>query len=98
VSKTDDRRLELLLAGLLRWGTCLASAMIGTGLAMTLSGAEGPIGLTGMGIVTAGIAFFIFLPVLRVLLMLGVFVRQRDYRLVVVALGMCLSNSPALAH
>ena len=110
MSKTEDRRLELLLAGLLRWGTWLASAVTGTGLAISLTGVEGLIGLTGTRMVTAGIALFISLPVLRVLLMLAVSVRERDYRLVVVAavvlltilsgvaIGVCRSNPRALAH
>jgi uncharacterized membrane protein len=33
-----------------------------------------------MSIVTAGIALFILLPVMRLILMLGVFLHQRDYR------------------
>ena len=35
--------------------------------------------------VAAGVALFIALPVLRVLVMLGAFIRARDYRLVIVA-------------
>ena len=57
--------------------------------------------------VAAGVALFIALPVLRVLVMLGAFIRSRDYRLVIVAtvvlmtilaglvIGLSLSNSPA---
>jgi uncharacterized membrane protein len=37
-------------------------------------------------IITAGIALLIALPVLRVLLMLIVFVRQRDFRLSAIAM------------
>jgi uncharacterized membrane protein len=92
---------EWLLTGLLRYGTWLASGVTGLGLAMSLAGVEGP------HVVAVGVALFIALPVLRVLVMLGVFIVERDYRFVLVAtlvlisilaglvLGLSLSNSPA---
>lgn len=99
-------RLEGLLAGLLHYGTWLASAVIAVGLVLALfggrSGVHDP--AAGMGVVTWGIAFLILLPVLRVGLMLIVFVRERDYRFVAIAavvllvilagfvLGLCLSK------
>lgn len=51
---------------------------------------------TGMHIVTVGIALFILLPIMRLILMLGMFLHQRDYRfsaiaalvLVIVAAGL----------
>ena len=70
---------ELLLAGLLRYGTWLASGVTGLGLAMSLVGVE------GARVVAVGVALFIALPVLRVLVMLGAFIRDQDYRLVIVA-------------
>src|SRR5262249_6139185 len=93
---------ELLLAGLLRYGTWLASAVTGLGLATSLVGVE------GTHVVAAGVALFIALPVLRVLGMLGAVLLHQDYRLVIVAtvvlmtilaglvIGLPLSNS--LAH
>jgi uncharacterized membrane protein len=72
-------QLELLLAGLLRYGTWLASGVTGLGLAMSLAGAE------GTSVVAMGVALFIALPVLRVLVMLGAFILNQDYRLVIVA-------------
>ena len=69
---------ELLLAGLLGYGTWLASGVTGLGLAMSLVGAE------GTQVVAAGVALFIALPVLRVLVMLGAFILNQDYRLVIV--------------
>ena len=93
---------ELLLAGLLRYGTWLASGVTGLGLAMSLAGIDGTY------VVAAGVALFIALPVLRVLVMLGAFLLKRDYRLAIVAtavlitilaglvIGLCLSNP--LAH
>ena len=92
---------ELLLAWLLRYGTWLASGVTGLGLALSLAGVE------GAGVVAAGVALFIALPVLRVLVMLGAFIVDQDYRLVLVAtvvlitilaglvIGLSLSNSPA---
>lgn len=99
---TEDLRLESILAGLLRYGTWLASSVIGAGLIMD--------GLSGMQLVAFGVALFISLPVLRVVTMLVVFVWHRDYRLVAVtavvlatiltgvAIGLCMSGSQALAH
>jgi len=76
-------RLEFLLAGLLRYGTWLAAAVTALGLALALIEARtdihGPI-----RIVTAGIGLFILLPVLRVVLMLFVFISQRDYRFIAI--------------
>ncbi len=92
---------EWLLAGLLRYGTWLASGVTGLGLALSLVGVE------GARVVAAGVALFIALPVLRVLVMLGAFLLNRDYRLVIVtsvvlmtilaglAIGLSLSSSPA---
>ena len=82
-------RLEELLAALLRNGTWLASAAIGLGFALALidSGfntrnlAMAP----DMRVATLGIVLFILLPTLRVLLMLLVFVRGRDFCLAVTA-------------
>ena len=93
---------ELLLAGLLRYGTWLGSGVTGLGLAMSLARVEGTY------VVAAGVALFISLPVLRVLVMLGAFILNQDYRLVIVAavvlmtilaglvIGLSLSNP--LAH
>jgi uncharacterized membrane protein len=93
-------RPELLLAGLLRYGTWLASGVTGLGLAMSL------VGVKGTQVVAAGVALFIALPVLRVLVMLGAFLLNRDYRLVLVTavvlttllaglvIGLSFSNSP----
>lgn len=80
-------RLERHLARLLSYGTWLASGIIAAGLALPLSRWHGallePIGAR---IVTLGIALFIFLPVLRVLAMLVVFVQERDRRFVAIAM------------
>ena len=64
-------------------------------------------GVEGTAVVALGVALFIALPVLRVLVMLGAFILEQDYRLVLVAtvvlitilagllIGLSLSNPPA---
>jgi len=83
-------QLEWLLAGMLHYGTSLASAVIGLGLGLALiesrfSGPKLAI-LRDMRIVSIGIALFILLPVVRVIVMFIVYLRQRDYRLAAIAL------------
>lgn len=82
-------RLELNLAGLLYYGTWIASAAVGLGLAVEFicwhGGAAGPSDLHGVSIVTAGIALFIMLPVLRIIVMLFFFALARDYVLSAIA-------------
>lgn len=76
--------LESLLAHLLDKGTWLASAVLAVGLLLTGAGAR------GMPVVRAGIALFIGLPVLRVMVMMVVFWRERDYRFGAIALVVLL--------
>jgi hypothetical protein len=81
-------RLEHWLANLLHYGTWLASLTIAAGLALTLTlpapatatgaAASHPTPI-GMSVMTAGIALFVLLPIMRLILMLGVFLRRRDY-------------------
>jgi uncharacterized membrane protein len=73
-------RLEAMLAALLRHGSWLASAVIGIGLVLAFTGAE-----TGMRTATVGIAMFILLPMLRVLLMLVFYIRERNLRFACIA-------------
>ena len=88
-------RLEEMLATLLRYGSWLASAAIGLGFALALIGFNPRTPnlaiLTNMRIATVGIVLFILLPVLRVLLMLLVFIRERDMRFVAIA-GLVLAT------
>lgn len=103
----EPARLEFLLAGLLNHGTKCASAIVGAGFALALVGQHAGIPpaatSSGMKIATAGIGLFILLPILRVGLMLVVFVRERNYRLgvvaaivlVVILLGMAIGVSSA---
>ena len=81
----DASGLERWLAGLLHYGTRLATGTVAVGLAMTLWGPwvrEWPAisGITGAHVMTTGVALFILLPIMRLMLMLGVFLHQRDYR------------------
>jgi uncharacterized membrane protein len=82
-------RLEELLAGLLRNGSWLASAAIGFGFILALIdfrfGTRNLAILPNMRIAAMGIVIFILLPTLRVLLMLLVFIRGRDFRLAATA-------------
>src|SRR6516162_4349447 len=107
-------RLESLLAGLLYYGTWLACAVIALGLVLAFAreglGPGNGAPSSGMRVVTAGIALFILLPVLRVCVMLVVFARERDYRFVAIAaavlaiilvgftVGMYTAGSPGPGH
>jgi uncharacterized membrane protein len=75
----ESNRLEGLLAGVLNYGTWLASAVIALGLVWSLFPASAPFPI-GSQVVTVGIALFILLPILRVILMLVLFLKGRDYR------------------
>lgn len=85
--------LERRLATLLKCGTWIASLLIAAGCMLTLAAsymgpeaAAGIHGVDGVRIMTAGVALFIVLPVLRLMLMLGVFLQHRDYRFSIVTL------------
>jgi uncharacterized membrane protein len=69
---TSQRR-ERLIAGLLSYGTWVASAVIAAGVLL------GFLGHPGLTVEKAGIGLFILLPVARVALMLVTFLRERDY-------------------
>jgi uncharacterized membrane protein len=84
-ARAQAPRLEWLLAGLLHYGTWLASAAIGLGVSLALIDSRQPAHLPGMRIATIGIALLILLPSSRVLLMLVVFVRERDYHFGIIA-------------
>jgi uncharacterized membrane protein len=75
--------LERRLAGMLHLGTWLGSAVIAVGLVLALAPETGG---AGIGLMAAGIALFILLPVARVVLMAMTFLRQGDYRFGAIAL------------
>jgi uncharacterized membrane protein len=70
--------LERRLATTLQFGTLVGSCIIAVGLALSATGE--PPSTAAVAIIRAGIALFILLPALRVLLMVVVFVCERDYR------------------
>jgi uncharacterized membrane protein len=79
--------LDQLLAKVLHRGTWLGSSVIALGLALPMAGLLGVSStMICTRIITAGIALLIGLPVLRVLLMLIVFVRERDFRFSAIAM------------
>jgi uncharacterized membrane protein len=79
----DAHRMDLLLARQLRYGIWLGSTVTALGMIVALFGRWiDPHGHTitlGTSIVGKGIALIILLPILRVVLMLIVFLRERDY-------------------
>ena len=83
--------LESRLAALLHAGTWVASALIGLGLPLVLvfnrNAHYPPSSLATLAdrLMKAGIAVFILLPVLRVIMMLFLFARQKDYRFAAIA-------------
>ena len=81
---TRARRLEELLAAFLSYGSRSASAAIGLGYALALIGSHPPTrnlaALPNMRIVSVGVVLLILLPILRVLLMFLVFIRECDFR------------------
>jgi len=81
--------LESLLASVLHYGSWLASGAIAAGLALVWMDSRMSTHQLAvprdMRLVAIGIALFILLPVLRVVLMLIVFLRERDYRFSAIA-------------
>jgi uncharacterized membrane protein len=77
--KTRAVRIESLLAAVLNIGTWLASVLIGAGLVLSLFNERTPFP-TGAQVVTTGIGLFVLLPILRVILMLTIFVKERAYQ------------------
>jgi uncharacterized membrane protein len=82
--KNRPVRIESLLATLLNLGTWLASIVIAAGLVLSLFNARTPLPI-GAQVVTAGIGIFVLLPILRVILMVTIFAKERDYQFAVVA-------------
>lgn len=73
---------EPLIAGLLWYGTWLASAFVAGGLILgLLQHVAKPLvlGVSSFTVVKIGVSLFILLPVARVVLLLFIFLRDRDY-------------------
>lgn len=80
-SLSRDQQLQRLLARVLDQGTWLASGIIGAGWLLAAAGWRSVV------LIDSGIALLLLLPVIRVVIMLVVFVRERDYRFGVIAGG-----------
>ena len=101
---TDDRRrllrMEVILTGLLRYGALVASGWLALGMALSLFKDVLPLIRLSDRCLAIGIVLLIALPVLRVALMTGVFLLERDYRfaaiscavLGIIALGFLLGT------
>jgi uncharacterized membrane protein len=72
--------LERRLATTLQLGTWVGSCIIAVGWVLSATRDPPSLPISAVAIVRTGIAVFILLPALRVLLMAVVFVRERDYR------------------
>jgi uncharacterized membrane protein len=86
--RTDLTRrpgLDQFLARVMHGGTWLASSIIAAGSALPMAGWPGASSVCTR-VTTAGIALLIVLPMLRVLLMLIVFVCERDFRFSAIAM------------
>jgi len=71
--------MEQLLARVLYLGSLLACSIIALGIILSLFHWRKELpSATGIKVVAAGISLLIFLPTLRVVLMLSAFVRDRD--------------------
>jgi hypothetical protein len=77
-------RLERLLAVLLHYGTWAGSCSMAVGLALRWS-ASSFAGQLGRAALTAGVCMIILLPVARLMLMLAVYLAERDYRFASIA-------------
>jgi len=74
---------DRLIAGLLKYGTWIASAVIAVGIALEILQRTGRLPFpaqSGSLLVKAGVVLFILLPVARVMLMFILFLRARDHR------------------
>lgn len=88
IDESMAQPLERLLAEALRYGTWIASLAIMIGLLLPAVGSRlghGDVTVPATGLVKLGIALFILLPVMRVVVMLIAFLRNKDYRMSAVA-------------
>lgn len=85
-----DWRRERTIAGLLHYGTWIASVFVGVGMIVGVLGdivCFNSVAIKGEVIVKTGIALLILLPIVRVALMLIIFLYERDYVYVVIAMA-----------
>jgi len=79
MSSKTPMQMERWIAGLLGYGTWLASLVIVIGLAIASANPA------GMRVINAGIGLLILLPVSRVVFVLFTLLREGDYRLAMAA-------------
>lgn len=87
-AKDNSERRDRIIAALLWYGTWFACAQIAGGMVFGMrhpSADSLALGLSGHQLVKAGVAFLILLPVARVVLMLTIFLRERDYAYALIA-------------
>jgi uncharacterized membrane protein len=80
IDEAMERRLEIWLARLLRYGSYLGCGAIGQGMLLTWLNIRGLEAHWGSRIVGAGVGLLIALPIVRLTVMLVTFVTERDYR------------------
>jgi uncharacterized membrane protein len=85
IDEALERRLEIWLAKLLRYGSYLGCGAIGLGLLLSWFNIPGLEAHWGSWIIRAGIGLLIALPVARLAVMLVTFVTERDYRFAIAA-------------
>lgn len=80
--RAENERLDRALATLLWYGTWAASGLIAVGMLLeSWHRLAGPAGIAafGGGVVKTGVALLIALPAGRVLMLLAIFLRRRDF-------------------
>lgn len=88
IQTENAARRNQIIAGLLWYGTLLACALIAMGMILNTAGSAPVVfhfTVKGYDLVRAGVAVLILLPVLRVLVMLLIFARERDAVYVAIA-------------
>ncbi|MGO1767516.1 hypothetical protein CAP48_08415 [Advenella sp. S44] len=79
---SKPNRHDGIIAGLLWYGTLIASAVIMTGIilgALAQIGVTPALSLAGYALIRIGVVIFVLLPIIRVALMLVMFAHARDY-------------------
>lgn len=80
--KRERERREQWIAGMLWYGTLAASALVAIGMLQHLVGHP----TSGEAWVKAGVALFVLLPVARLILMLAIFLYERDFLYLLITL------------
>jgi uncharacterized membrane protein len=79
--------MEQILAGLLRYGALVASGWMALGMTLGLFKDDLPLIRLSDRCLAIGIVLLIALPVLRVALMTGVFLLEKDHRFAAISCG-----------